>query len=256
MKKLLVIATLFAAMAGVAWSQQTVDQRGAASRDGIVEIENIAGSVVVIGWDRAEVEVTGTIPRRYSRLEFETEGDRTRIEIDVDDDEDFGESHLEIRVPRDSQLEIETVSASIEVRDVRGEMDIESVAGSIRVRGAPREVEIGTVSSSIDFIGEGELRRGDFQSVAGRIEVDADLSPNGRFEFETVSGSVILRVPSSVSADFEISSFSGNIISDFGGVARRSSPYLPAKELSLSVGGGGARVEIETLSGVIKLIER
>jgi len=256
MRKLLVIATLLAAAGGVVWSQQTVNQRRAASRDGIVEIENIAGSVVVIGWDRAEVEVTGTISRRNSRLDFDSVENRTKIEVDVDDDEDVGESHLEIRVPRDSRLDIETVSASVEVRDVRGDMEIQTVAGPVEVRGAPRELEIGTISSRIDFVGDGELRRGDFQSVSGRIEVDADLSPSGRFEFETVSGAVTLRVPRSIGADFDVSSFSGDIMNDFGGVARKSSPYIPAKELRMSVGGGGARVEIETLSGVIKIIER
>src|SRR2546427_12788190 len=53
------------AMAGGARAAQ-VDQRRPAASDGLVEIENPAGSVRVIGWSKAEVAVTGNVGRRAS----------------------------------------------------------------------------------------------------------------------------------------------------------------------------------------------
>ena len=47
----------------------------------MVEISNTAGSVVVTGWDRNEVEITGELGEGTERLDF-TKGDKvTRIKV-------------------------------------------------------------------------------------------------------------------------------------------------------------------------------
>ena len=67
---------------------------------------------------------------------------------------------------------------------------------------------------------------------------------------------VTLRIKPPVNADFDIESFSGDIENCFGQKARDTSKYTPGSELNFTQGKGGARVEIETLSGEISLCDR
>ena len=77
--------------------------------DGLVTICNVAGSVKVIGWGRNQVQITGTLGRGVEELEVDSSG-RT-IEIEVRHARRShgwdGDAHLEIRVPRGSELDIE-----------------------------------------------------------------------------------------------------------------------------------------------------
>ena len=73
----LLVATLpLAALAGT-----PIDKRTAADPAGTVEISNTAGSVVVSGWDRHEVEVTGELGKGTERLDFTRSDKITRIKV-------------------------------------------------------------------------------------------------------------------------------------------------------------------------------
>lgn len=244
------------AAAGPALAQQKVDERRPAARDAQVKIENIAGDVTVTGWDKEEVTVTGTLGKGTVGLEIT--GDRDRIEIEVKLPEhgkhvDVEGSSLAIHVPRQSRLAVQTVSADIDLSEFGGDADLESVSGKVRVVGSPGAVEVSTVSGAIDLRTKETLEAGDFKSVSGDISVEADLGTGGRFRLETVSGGIVLRPLGSVSADFEVSSFSGSIVNEFGQQPKKSNPYLPSQELEFTLGGGGARVSVQTLSGRIQL---
>ncbi|MCZ6669822.1 MAG: DUF4097 family beta strand repeat-containing protein [Acidobacteria bacterium] len=256
MRKLLAFLFVCAAGIGLAMPQQTIDEQRPAARDVEITIENIAGSVTVVGWDREELQITGTLGE--GTKELDVDGDRNSWDIEVElhsNRRNIEGSNLEIRMPRGGRLTIETVSADIDVSDFDGTVELESVSGKILVQGNPSEVELATVSGSIRLVSEGAVGSGEFQSVSGKITLQADLEDHGRFEFETVSGNIDLRIPSKISARFDISSFSGRITNDFGEVAVKTSPYLPSEELTFSVGGGGARVTVKTVSGNVRLIE-
>jgi len=72
----------------------------------------------------------------------------------------------------------------------------------------------------------------------------------------SVSGTVTLRIKPPVNADFDIESFSGDIETCFGPKPRDTSKFTPGSELDFTQGSGGARVEIETLSGEIIVCDR
>jgi len=258
MRNLTAILLTAAATAGFAFAQEKVDQRLPAASDAQISVENIAGSVIVSGSGNQEVQVTGTLGAGTEGLEFT--GGRDRITIKVkypqgDHHVNIGESNLTIKVPRGSRLSVETVSARIALTDFEGDSDLQSVSGDIRLDASPKNVDISTVSGTIRFSGKGELDRGDFKTVSGDVEADADFSSTGRFKFETVSGDVVLKVPRGSSIDFNVASFSGTIDNDFGETPRRTNQYIPSSELKFSVGGGGARVSIQTLSGKIRLTQ-
>ena len=73
---------------------------------------------------------------------------------------------------------------------------------------------------------------------------------------ESVSGTVTLKIKPPVNADFDIESFSGSIENCFGQKPRDTSKYTPGSELNFTQGKGGARVELETLSGEITICDR
>lgn len=287
----LALLLALAALPVAAKAQTTVEQRRPAAADGLVEIENAAGSIRVLGWDRAEVEVKGTLGRRAEGVTFSGDRRRTRIEVDVEGNPHGVKSDLEIHVPAASRVQIDSFAAGITVSDVTGAVRAETVNGSITVTGGAREVDVQSVNGSVDvkspatrvhaesvngsvtvqeasgevdastvngrlLVSGGDFRRARLETVSGSLRFEGSLSGRATLDAETVSGSVELALPASVSADFSASTFSGDIENELGPAGRRSSRYTSEKELSFSTGAGGAKVSVQTLSGAIRFLKR
>ena len=133
MKRVAVVTLLAAAAAGPALAQDTVDERRPAAAEGSVVIDSPGGPLRVVGWDRNEVAVSGTLSAD-AELEVRSDERTTRVEV-------VGESHhpmrahasLEIKVPARSRVSVESFGGSITVSGVRGSVRGESVNGSIDV---------------------------------------------------------------------------------------------------------------------------
>jgi DUF4097 and DUF4098 domain-containing protein YvlB len=224
---------------------------------------------------------------RHVRIEVE----RPKGKYGRHDDED--DAYLTLRVPARARLVVDTVSADIGVTGVRGEQTLESVSGEVRTQAFDAPVRANAVSGDITVTGNGggaavttenvsgtstvtgvrgEYRgevvsgeinatvagaeRLEVSSVSGDLDVQAELKPTARVEMGSVSGTVTLRIKPPVNADFDLESFSGDIENCFGQKARDTSKYSPGSELNFTQGNGGARVEIETLSGEISVCDR
>jgi DUF4097 and DUF4098 domain-containing protein YvlB len=272
-------------------AQSTLDQRRAAEPDGLVEIENPAGSIHVVGWDKNEVAVTGSLGARAEGLEFRGGAHRTSISVETEGNPHSVRSDLKIQVPAGSRLEIEGFAATIRIEGVNGpvtaetvngtitmtggskEVNLQSVNGSVEVtspatrvhaeavngsvtvREASGEVEASTVNGTLTVIG-GTFTRAGLETVSGRIVFEGTLDKSATLSAESVSGSVDLTLPASVSADFSISSFSGDIENELGPPPKKASRWTSEKELSFTSGSGGGKVSVETLSGNIRLHKR
>jgi DUF4097 and DUF4098 domain-containing protein YvlB len=296
MKRLSIMIWTLLLVTGSAWAGEAVDFTKDADPDVTVEIENLAGSVKVTGWDLQQVKVGGTLGDDTEGLEFS--GDRQHLEIEVEIPEGFGRrrrdvtSHLEIWLPVGSRLLVETVSASIEVTGISGQAELETVSGEVAVSGEPESLEVETVSGNVRLAGsqtavvaesvsgsiilEGvaerveaasvsgdvevtasEIDRGQFETVSGSIEFAGGLSRKARLHLETHSGNLNLALPADTSATFEIETFSGRIDNEFGGPEpKRTSRYAPGKWLEFATGSGDAQVSIETFSGNVTLRTR
>jgi hypothetical protein len=176
-----VLATVLAAPVWLA-AQTTVDQNRPAAPDGSVSIENMAGSVKVTGWDKAEVQVRGTVGDG-GELSLGGVGKRTHIEVEADHNPMGIKSDLEVFVPAGSSVDIEGFQATISVTGVTGSVTAETVNGSITQAGAAKHVEL--------------------QSVNGDVEVSKAA---GRIKAEAVNGSVAVR---DCSGDLEASTVNG-----------------------------------------------
>jgi hypothetical protein len=273
MKKTL-LALLILALALPVGAQVRVDETRQVAADATVTVESISGSLRLTGWDKKEVQVTGTLGRGLEKVDITGSGNRLDVRVIYPRNcHDCGSADLEIRVPAGCRLEVNTVSADIEAGELSGEGRFESVSGTVTVttsgpslraksvsgdvviRGAGPRVEANTVSGTLTARMP-TLQEGDFESVSGDIRIEAEIAAKGRVEAQTVSGDVELRLSATVSADFEVHTFSGDIRNEFGREAHRTSEYGPGRELQFSNGDGSARVYVKTLSGGVRLVKR
>jgi DUF4097 and DUF4098 domain-containing protein YvlB len=285
-------AGAFLALSAGAQQGEKVDKRHPAAPDGVVEIEVPAGTLSVVGWDRPEVWVTGTLGRRVASIEVTGEARRVRVEVDTEGYNPLrARADLEVHVPAGSRVEVEAFSAPIKASGLSGSLKAETVHGGISVSGSLQEVSLETVNGGVDLAGtaertaieavngpvtikgargrlkasavngsltvEGEAFEAvELETVSGALTFRGTLRPKASLDADSVSGAIELWLPAEVAADFSVETFSGSIANDFGPEAESRSRHTPQKELSFTTGGGGATVSVSSLSGSIRLKKR
>jgi hypothetical protein len=241
-----------------AWAEGQVEEIRPLKPGGTVTVENLAGSVRVQGWDRDEVKVLADLGRGTERLAVDSDPDSVEIEVVLESGRhrQVEGSDLEIWVPRRIELGVETVSAAIELEGLTGSAEIESVSGRIRVSGDLEELSIEAVSGLVEVESSRSLEDLSIETVSGEASVEGDFHPSGDYEMETVSGFLDLAIPRGFCADFDVETFSGKIENEVGPEARKTSEYLPSKELSFSTCSGDARFSLSSFSGKVRIRER
>jgi DUF4097 and DUF4098 domain-containing protein YvlB len=192
MKTLRVLAIIMLAATSAMAAERSIDETRPARADGVVDISNVCGSVEVLGWDKEEVHVMGTLERNVERVDFDSRNGRTWIKvIHRNRTRKDKAAYLTIHVPSASRLDVETVSAEVDVADVGASMDVESVSGEVTVELLPPPPQ------------EVATREGDAEAKA-EVEVVAELTvgedrekPWGRWmpqrvRIKTVSGDILL----------------------------------------------------------------
>jgi DUF4097 and DUF4098 domain-containing protein YvlB len=270
---------------------ERVDVRRAAAPDGVVVVDGAGGALRIVGWDKPEVHVTGTLGEGAEGLDLGGTAKRIRIDVETEGNPHSVRSDLEIRVPAGSRIEVDAMSADITVQDVTGTVAAETVAGSIAVTGTAREVTLESVNGGVEVAcactrahvesvngpvsvkgarGEveastvngaltvtgGSFERARLETVNGRILFEGELATHASLEVESVGGSVELRLPAGTDADFTLSTFSGSIRNAWGSEGTRTSKFTREQEQSFTAGSGGATVTIQTLSGDVVLTKR
>jgi DUF4097 and DUF4098 domain-containing protein YvlB len=292
----LLSAALLAAASPPATAQQTITKNSKVAGDATVEVSNVQGSVEITAWDKSEVELVAELESSKDELEYEATERYVRIEVRRPRGKYHSNSDdatLTLRVPKGARLIADTVSADINVTGVRGEQSLQSVSGGVQTQAFDAPVKATAVSGEITVAGNGgksavstenvsggstvsgvrgsyhgevvsgEIRasvaaaeRVELNSVSGDIDLSAELKQGASLDMESVSGLITVRLKPPVNADFDIESFSGDIGACFGPKPRDTSKYTPGSELNFTQGNGGARVEIQTLSGEISICDR
>jgi DUF4097 and DUF4098 domain-containing protein YvlB len=270
---------------------EEVDRRLDAAPDGEVYVSNISGSITINGWSRNEVEVTGEIGRNVEELIVERDDDKITIKVKVPRNSGRGiESDLDIQVPEGSSIDVGTVSADIEVDNVKGEQKLSTVSGDIDTEGGQSDISAEAVSGDIEINGqrqeaetrvnsvsgdvtlfrvagivsaesvsgdvivdEGSFDRVGLNTVNGEILFRGQLRDGGKLKAETVNGNVDLEFSGGVSGRFEVDTFNGDIDNCFGGKPERTSKYTPGWEWSHEDSGGDARIDVSTLNGDVTI---
>lgn len=273
---------------------RSVEQRVAAEPNGEVFVNVVTGDLKIEGWDHPEVEVTGTIGSGVERLDVVRDGRRVTVKpvlpkLDVRD----ADADLSIRVPRGSLLEVTTVSADAEVRDVAGPLRLKSVSGEITARAVAQDSEFKSVSGDIHVVAgpqpakltaysvsgslviddlSGELEAttvsGDMgldldtidrlrmRTTSGDARVGGRLAKAGQVEFESISGDLSLKVGAEAGFIADVDTFSGSLSNCFGVRSEPVSKYGPGERMSVTRGEGGARIRAKTMSGDVRVCDR
>lgn len=109
-----------------------------------------------------------------------------------------------------------STSGQVEIANTRSETDIEasSISGNVIVRQvrAPR-MELGSVSGRV-FIQQVECPRIDAQSMSGDVELATELAKNGRYDLNSHSGTIRIIVTGNRGFELDANSFSGTVRAD------------------------------------------
>ena len=152
----------------------------------------------------------------------------------------------------DIRADIETVSGDIDIENASGMIRLRTVSGDINTDVAASTFDAKSVSGDIEgAIGATEYAS--LLSVSGDIDVELRLKTDGRIEGQTVSGNLELKFNDRVNADFELNTGPG------GNISNRVSDDKPddnnrwGQELNFTINDGDGSVNLETMSGTIKL---
>lgn len=250
----LLLAT--ALLAPSALAQSAINETRPLDPRGRVDISNVKGRIEVRGWERNEVQVTGTLGRGVERLDIDGSRDQLSIEVRYPKSGGWGgnktgPTELVVMVPVRADLDIESVAADVHVNGVApAELQISSVSGSVVAAAAPRKADVETVSGSATLTLNSEDV--DVSTVSGSIVLRGRL--NGDIDAETVSGRIEVVVNGERVRDLSASTVSGS--------AAVTTALAPSGEISMeSVSGDlllrlpkdvSAQVSGESFSGNLK----
>ncbi|HZV23959.1 MAG TPA: DUF4097 family beta strand repeat-containing protein [Luteimonas sp.] len=269
-----------------------IDQTRPLDARGKVEIDNLKGRIQVRAWNRNEVRITGSLGEGVEKLVVEGQGDHLLVraqypkQIGAWRGDRTGPTNLQLQVPLRADLDIQSVSADIDIDGVApGELGIDTVSGRVVVAAAPDHADITTVSGdvqatlnssdvkvetvsgdaslsgrlkgqvhgetvsgrlSIDSAGQA-VRRLSAATVSGETTLKVGLVDGGEVRAETVSGDIRLRVPKTLSARVSAKSFSGDLKAP--GAKVQKEEFGPGSSFEQRYGSGAGEIHLETFSG-------
>lgn len=277
----------------LAQAQTALDESRTLAADARVSISNVKGSIQVVGGQSDTLRLRGELGQDAKLKPIGNDPRNLKIEVEYPNSSGWGwgaarggDTRLEIELPRGVALEVDAVSARIDIRGVSGErikaasvsgrielhdsapqrLQVETVSGSQRIDSGAPAIELESVSGAIEI----DARAADslraeavsgaidvrlqqpihdlrMETVSGRVRVIGGPRADGSLRIETLSGALRLELPADTSARIEAESFSGRIRSPVGEVERPE--FGPGSSLSAQLGDGRARIQLETFSG-------
>lgn len=262
---LFVIGLFIVVSVGRAQSVRTVTDTVAIEMDGEVDLKVAAGSVHVATWDRpavgmkARIDDGTTDAREEARVLMERDGHTVSIGRDGDEVGDVGllellgfgtdegpETHYALQVPHTVSLSVSSKSAGVEVNGLEGDVTIEGASSPVRLRSISGKSTIATFSGSLHAK---EILGGiTFATFSGDATVHfRTVGHDG--QFASFSGNVVLTLPAEAAFDLRTDlGWGGSVRSEFEGMDGSAE-----EEGSISVGGGGPTLAVESFSGNLML---
>ena len=261
-------------------------------RTGALDLQNVAGDISVTGGGGDDVRIEAVKRVRHPN-EAEAKALLSEIEIEVADRGGRVEVRTEyprrrnwsggvdftVSVPRDASVSLRSVSGTVKVTNINGELRAETVSGDIITMTAKKlrvaktvsgdveiseseadELSLGSVSGDVivnrlkgnGFDAQsvsGDLRLTDVEidhasirSVSGDIDYSGRLARNGRYQFQSHSGDIRVTPADAKGFAIEASTFSGDVRSDYA-LTLQTSPgnsFTPGRNRSVRGSFGDA----------------
>ena len=241
----LVMAAVGPAASGAEF-EEIIDRSFTLAEGGVVALENINGDVSIDVWDSAEVRMIA-VKKASSQelvegLEVRVKSDGRSVRIDTEypsmdrqdrEPDSFMRVEFTLTIPKTARLDdVDLVNGNLKVVGVEGGLSVATVNGDIEVQDCAGDAELATVNGAI----EAYVNR---------------LDHGGEVEMDSVNRRLDLYLASSIGADLQAESVNGRLANDFG-IDVRKGKYV-GSDFNGIIGGGGARVSLETVNGSINV---
>lgn len=291
------LAVQYCLLPGAAAAGERVDETREVNPQGLVRVHCTRGDLTIEGWDRDQIQVTGELDDLARDLVFEAADDQTLIRVRMpSSDVNRGDgSDLLIRLPHSAALQVDAVSADVDVRDVRGVLAIRTVSGDVAAKGVVDRIHVNTTSGDVDLrdgrgrvkirttsgdtevdmattdvqvdtvSGDIELKLDGFDSVVANtvsadLELAGRLNPGGKLEANSVSGEVELMLEPPIDALLDLRTGPGgeivNGLSDDEPYRMENRGMRLDVALGDALGDGAGRIRVVTVNGEISLEAR
>jgi DUF4097 and DUF4098 domain-containing protein YvlB len=215
---------------------------------GRLSLENVNGSITIVGGSGDQVEIIAHKKagnQEYMddmKIVIDDESDYIRIETRHPKSQsrwlnwghdDSGSVAYELKVPFNINLDtISTVNGGVRISKVQGAVKAETVNGDLEISELTSDVNLETVNGSIEAV---------FDSLNGDQRVSADA----------VNGKIVLRLPADASARINAETVNGSIDADDFGLEPEKG--FVGRDLDGEIGGGDARISLDTVNGSIRI---
>ncbi|RKX23378.1 MAG: hypothetical protein DRP45_10565 [Candidatus Zixiibacteriota bacterium] len=182
-----------------------------------VNITNTSGKILVS-------HTAGDVDIRSSTAEIELVGIEGEISVENSAGSIFGE----------------LLFGSVTVRQAQGQVGLRFVDGDIRVKTTTADIFILQESGSVDLV-----------STTGHITVQTNLDSTRDYFVETESGDITMSIPETSSGNLRIRSRTGEMKIE----VPVSISSMSQREVQGAFGYGGAKIDLTSVSGDVKLAE-
>ncbi len=234
-------------------------------RNGTFDLQNVSGDITVTGGGGDDVRIDATKRVRHpneaeakailSEIEIQVQERSGRVDVRTEYPRNrnwSGGVDFTVSVPRDAGVALRTVSGTVKVSNINGELRVESVSGDI-ITSSTRKLRMAkTVSGDVEIsdaeadelststvsgdvivnrlkasgfdaqsvsadlrLTEVEVDHASLRSVSGDIEYVGRLQKGGRYQFQSHSGDVRVTPTDNRGFSIEASTFSGDVRSDY-----------------------------------------
>jgi DUF4097 and DUF4098 domain-containing protein YvlB len=198
------------------------------------------GGIRVEAWDRNEISLKAKV-QAWSRR-----GDPQELVNDVEvdagntisadgpktEDREGWSVSFRLMVPRNSNLDLESVNGGISITGVHGDMDFETSNGGIKLEDVGGKVEGRTQNGGVSVLLSGSQWEGEEMDV------------------QTTNGGVTLTVPENFRANLQTGTVNGSFNTDFPITLQGR---LRSNRISTELNGGGPPIRLVTTNGSVRL---
>jgi len=273
-------------------AQHAVREGRPAERDAVIRLSIPAGFLRVTAWERDSIDVRGRLDGLATS--FLLGGSMSSLKGGVRTAAAggaAGSADLDIHLPRDARVRIQSGAAEVEVTAAGGTVEVSGTSGRIRIAGLAEWITVETLDGNIElaavaregtvrsadgtvvvrgvldaldastvngslYVGmEGPIARVRLETVSSEIAFKGRLTREGRLNAETHGGDIELRLPPSTGASFHLVSYGPGIRNEM--VAPAAVRAGPAKgEWSFTTGDGAATIDVRTFKGRVVLLPK
>lgn len=283
-----VAASVLALSAGVPTqgvAQSAIDTLLAVSGETRLEIHNLRGDVTIRTWERNAVRLEGQ-GEAGRDMRIAPGGRVLQIHgLGWERGKQGRSGSYAFTVPTGMDLTIHGMDTDVSIHGTRGRIEVGTIQGDIKVRGGRTLVHLQSVQGSVDLSGaRGRIEAqsvnqpvrvtdvsGDLEltsvnggvmmtavdsrsvqatTVNGPVHYRGTIHADGSYSLSTHNGEIDLAVPEGTDASVDVSTFNGQLEAGF---PISITEAQRGKQFRFTLGSGGARIELQSFNGTIRL---